>query len=68
MSFRKNDQNAHGKNLKVFKVEKLNPQQEETIKSLLHLLKLNNKYIYWYYLSHREYNNCKKSTDIHNIP
>ena len=44
----------------VFDVKKLNPQQEETIKSLLHLMKLNNKYTYWYYLSHREYNNCKK--------
>ena len=47
----------------VFIVEKLNPQQEETIKSLLHLIKLNNKYTYWYYLSHREYKH-----DLHNIP
>ena len=48
MSFRKNDQNggAHGKNLIVFKVEKLHPQQEETIRILLHLIKLNNKYIF----------------------
>ena len=55
----------------VFKVEKLNPQQEETIKSLLHIIKLNNKYTYWYYLSHLniiEHNNCKKRTDLHNIP
>ena len=38
----------------VFEVEKLNPQQDETIKSLkLHLIKLNNKYAFWYYLSHR---------------
>ena len=43
----------------VFKVEKLNPQQEETIKRLLHLFKLNNKYTNWDYLSHREYNKCK---------
>ena len=45
----------------VFKVEKLNPQQEETIKTLFHLIKLNNKYTYWYYLSHQEYNNCKNA-------
>ena len=44
----------------VFEVEKLNPQQEETTKSLLHYMKFN-------YLSHRKYNNCKKSTDLHNI-
>ena len=36
-SFPKTDQNggAHGKNKEVFKVEKSNPQQEETIKILL---------------------------------
>ena len=45
----------------VFKVEKLNPQQEETIKSLLHLIKEKNKYTYWYYLSHWECKNCKKA-------
>ena len=32
----------------IFKVEKLNPQKEESIKSLLHWIKLNNKYTYWY--------------------
>ena len=44
MSFRKTDQKAPIAKMKqVFKVEKLNPQQEETIKSLkLHLIKLNN--------------------------
>ena len=47
----------------IFKVEKLNLQLKETIKSLLHLIKLNDNYTYWYYLSHREYNNCQ-----HNIP
>ena len=39
----------------VFKVEKFNPQQEEIIKSLLHVIKLNNKYTYW------EYDNCKRA-------
>ena len=45
MSFRKIDQNggAQAKIKQVCNVEKLNPQQEETIKSLLHLIKLNNK-------------------------
>ena len=28
----------------IFKVEKLNQQQEDTIKLLLHLIKLNNKH------------------------
>ena len=45
----------------VFKVEMLNLQQEATIKSPLYLFKLNNRYTYWYYLSHREYDNCKKA-------
>ena len=31
----------------VFKVEKLNPQKNETIKSILHLITWNNKYTYW---------------------
>ena len=45
MSFRKTDQIAASmaQIKQVFEVEKLNPQQEETIKSLWHLIKLNNK-------------------------
>ena len=42
----------------VFKVEKLNSQQEETSKSFLHLIKVKIKYTYKYYLSYREYNTC----------
>ena len=63
MSFRKTDQMAAlmAKLKQVFKVENLNPQKEETTKSLLHLIKLNNKYTYWYYFSRREHNNCKKA-------
>ena len=45
----------------VFKVGKFNPQREEIIKTLLHLIKLNNEYTYWYYLSHLEYDNCKRA-------
>ena len=72
MAYRKTDQNDRApiaKIKQVSKVEKFNPQQEETIKSLLHLIKLNNSYTFWYYLSHREYNNCKKARNfitIHN--
>ena len=34
----------------IFKVKKLNLQYKVSIKSLLHLIKLNNKYTYCYYL------------------
>ena len=45
----------------LFKVDKLNPQQEETLKSLLDLIKLTYKYTNWFHLSHGEYNNHKKA-------
>ena len=63
MSFRKTDQNGgvHGKIKQIFKVDKLNPQQEETLKILLDLIKLDYKYTYWFHLSHGEYNNLKKA-------
>ena len=52
------EQNLLGEPQKIFKVEKLNPQQEETIKKPFTLNKKHNKYTCWNYLSNREYNNC----------